>query len=324
MKSAIQAALLTALMMGCATESVEMVSTTDQQARAAEGSLVAFGILDFLNDAGTTVAILDDDVPLNSRTAANVIAWRNGPDGVFGTADDNLFNSLQEVDDVSWVGPAALSAIETYVAAFGWVPGEDDLLGDFDGVSFTYGEAFATLDLANTAAAAFIDDDLGLDSRAVTSILDARPVADMGTLAGLYYVGGSALKKLRDEAVAPVVEPVEPYEDWFTADEEMDIPDGDLDGVTIETSVGGVPDIPKSLTLSVEFIHDDLSQLSAVLVAPDGSTIVYDSFDADYSEIPIEGLDHIDPNGSWYLTVVDDTTGVEGVTRGWAVVVRSL
>lgn len=42
-----------------------------------DGTPEAVGVLRFLNDASTTLGVLDDDVPLPSNAAANVIAHRN-------------------------------------------------------------------------------------------------------------------------------------------------------------------------------------------------------------------------------------------------------
>ncbi len=45
---------------------------------------------------------------VHSRAAENLVAHRDGPDGVFGTDDDALFATIAEVDAVSWVGPVAI------------------------------------------------------------------------------------------------------------------------------------------------------------------------------------------------------------------------
>jgi hypothetical protein len=87
-----------------------------------------------------------------------------------------------------------------YASRTGWVPGAEDLLGVYDGVSFTVDQADATIALANSLSAEVLDDDLGLNSRAVDSIMHARPVATIDGLSRLYYVGGSALRTLKDAA----------------------------------------------------------------------------------------------------------------------------
>ncbi len=82
-----------------------------------------------------------------------------------------------------------------------WVPGGADLLGVYDGVSFTVEEADATLELVNSVSAEVLDDDLALNSRAVESIMRARPLETVDSLSRLYYVGGSALRTLKASAI---------------------------------------------------------------------------------------------------------------------------
>ncbi|WP_284665367.1 hypothetical protein [Myxococcus sp. SDU36] len=63
--------------------------------------------------------MLDIDVPLDSDAAQNLIAYRNGPDGVASTADDRHFVSIDQVDAVPQVGASALAALEAYARATG-------------------------------------------------------------------------------------------------------------------------------------------------------------------------------------------------------------
>jgi hypothetical protein len=75
-------------------------------------------VLDFINDESTTFELLDIDVGLDVRAATNIIAHRNGPDGVLGRGQDDLFDSKQELDDIYWVGPVGLAKIEAYVYGY--------------------------------------------------------------------------------------------------------------------------------------------------------------------------------------------------------------
>ncbi len=181
------------------------------------GSAEDVGVRAFLNDATTTFSLLDVDVALDRRAAENLIAHRDGADGIFGTSDDNPFDSLEEVDAVPQVGPATLARIAHYAAAHGWVPAGDELLGIYDGVSFTVDEAAATLALANEADGVWLDDDLGLDRRAVDSILEARPIPSVLALSELYWVGGAALSALR-QAAAGDPDPARPDATRFASD----------------------------------------------------------------------------------------------------------
>lgn len=78
------------------------------------GSPEAKAILALVNDGAVSFEELDDAARLNARSARNIIAHRNGPDGEFGTEDDDLFDNLTELDDVSFVGPVALRTLLEY------------------------------------------------------------------------------------------------------------------------------------------------------------------------------------------------------------------
>ncbi len=63
----------------------------------------------YLNEGVTRDALLE--AGLHDRAAENLTKHRDGADGAFGTDDDDLFDSLEEVDAVSYVGPAAFSQL---------------------------------------------------------------------------------------------------------------------------------------------------------------------------------------------------------------------
>ncbi len=54
---------------------------------------------------------------VHARAAQGLVARRDGADGTFGTADDRRFESIAEVDAVSWVGPVALRELVEGVRA---------------------------------------------------------------------------------------------------------------------------------------------------------------------------------------------------------------
>jgi len=164
------------------------------------GTPESVGLLDFLNDAATDFEVLDLDVGLDRRAAGNLISHRNGGDDLFGTSDDDLFSSVREVDSVRWVGPRSIEHMVEFAAFQGFVPTGTDYLGTWDGVDFTVNQADATLVLVNSATESELDDDLGLNSRAVDSIIEAGELESVQELAELYYVGKSALKILKGAA----------------------------------------------------------------------------------------------------------------------------
>ncbi|MFK7988121.1 MAG: phospholipase D-like domain-containing protein [Sandaracinaceae bacterium] len=53
---------------------------------------------------------------IHSRAANNLVSHRDGADGAFGTADDDLFDDIAEVDGVSWVGPVAIRQLVASIA----------------------------------------------------------------------------------------------------------------------------------------------------------------------------------------------------------------
>ncbi len=203
------------LLVGCVAPSgpdADLVAVDVVTFPVADGSPEAIGILALLNDGDTTDALLDFDVALDARAAGNLIAHRDGGDDLFGTSDDDLFGDMAEVDAVRWVGNSAINKMAAYALEHGYVPVEDDVLGTWDGVQFTTTEAEATIDFANDASHDLLDHDLGLDRRAADSIVAAQPIASVAQLAGLYYVGNTALNILKDAALAidEVVEEPEP------------------------------------------------------------------------------------------------------------------
>ncbi|WNZ60936.1 hypothetical protein QEG98_34240 [Myxococcus sp. MxC21-1] len=98
-------------------EAAEALATHTQA--LLTGTPASTGVLAFLNSRSTTVTVLDIDAPLDSDAAQNLIAYRDGPDGVASTADDRHFVSIAQVDAVPQVGTSALAALEAYARATG-------------------------------------------------------------------------------------------------------------------------------------------------------------------------------------------------------------
>ncbi len=160
-----------------------------------EGSAEAVGLLNFLNDESTGFDTLDIEARLDKRSAAGLIHHRNGPDGVVGTWDDNRFDSVEEVDAVKWVGAGAINRMIGFAFENGWIPADDDLLGVYDGVTFTVDQADAVLNLVNHIS---LDElDAYLNRRAANNIILARPLVSLEALAAVRYVGGHALGTLK-------------------------------------------------------------------------------------------------------------------------------
>jgi hypothetical protein len=200
-----------ALCAGCATAPLDL-ETGDHA--ITNGTPEAIGVLDLLNAPTTDITLLDKDAGLNVRSARNLMLHRNGWDGIVGTYDDNLFGDIEEVDSVRWVGPTAIAQLVDFAAASGFIPAGEDILGTWDNVTFTVLEAEAVISYVNEASHSILDHEVGLDRRAANSIVAAQPVATVDELAGLYFVGTTALEALIEVAVVPV----EVTSDDFVAD----------------------------------------------------------------------------------------------------------
>jgi hypothetical protein len=182
-----------ALCAGCATAPLN-IETGDHA--ITSGSPEAIGVLDLLNDPATDIELLDKDAGLNVRAARNLMHHRNGWDGILGSYDDNPFGDIDEVDSVRWVGPSAIASLVEFAADEGFIPEGADILGTWDNVTFTVEAADAVLAFVNDSDQSTLDHEVGLDRRAADSITAALPIASVEELAGLYFVGTTALEAL--------------------------------------------------------------------------------------------------------------------------------
>jgi hypothetical protein len=76
----------------------------------------------------------------------------------------------------------------------------NDVVGVYEGVAFTGLEAQQVLAYVNTVSLETLDIDAGIDIRAARSIVEARPIAHVATLAELYFVGEATLALLKSAA----------------------------------------------------------------------------------------------------------------------------
>jgi subtilisin-like proprotein convertase family protein len=129
----------------------------------------------------------------------------------------------------------------------------------------------------------------------------------------------------------------------------INIPDNQISGVEIPISVVGAAN-PASRLFSVRIdsvTHEDLSQLSFQLVAPDGSTIILTQFNSGVESyflntefsmstsnlinhftepytgvfLPLESFVNFSGNsdGTWYLRVIDLVPGSQGMLHKWSI-----
>ncbi len=166
-----------------------------------DGTPEADGVLAMLNDAGTTLTVLDDDASLDRRAATNIIAHRNGADGLFGSSDDDPIDTIIELDAISYVGDSAIARLNNYAVTTGWVEPDADVIGVWDDVPFSAAEIDAVLSLVNSVRLPTLDVEVALDSRAAANIIAAQPLASMDELSACGYVGQSAMAKLKSYAI---------------------------------------------------------------------------------------------------------------------------
>jgi phosphatidylserine/phosphatidylglycerophosphate/cardiolipin synthase-like enzyme len=139
--------------------------------------------LDYVNDPATTS---DDLIALGmySLGARNLVAYRDGADGLPGTPDDELLESMGEVDNVPYVGPSSIAALEAH----------GNLLCEPARVIFSpqwydeshLSEVIARLDGAATSA------DIAMYSLSDHGVLDAiERAANRGVSIRVLYQGAS-------------------------------------------------------------------------------------------------------------------------------------
>jgi hypothetical protein len=251
-----QIAVLGSLFCACAVEPEVAIAPEGAGSFRVitEGTPEAAGVLALLNDRSTTVNLLDIQVALDARAARAIVAHRNGGDGRFGTADDNRFDTIAEVDGVPRVGDATLQLILNYAAANGWIPSGDPVYGTVEGVQLTVYEATDVLRVANGATFTELDIDAGLDARAAQGILDNRPYGLVEDVAAAPYIGASALRKLVSygrvtpiilvdgETSLPVLE-IATAGLWFTSESDYPLDIWGLPAPAVPMTTGNADDL---------------------------------------------------------------------------------
>jgi DNA uptake protein ComE-like DNA-binding protein len=194
------------------------VEEPDTEPRLALASHEEALILELVNAPDTDLALLDVDARLEARAANNIIELRNGPDGIYPTLDDYLFESMEDLDAVPYVGNTALAALRDF--ALTHQPGPGAIL---EGVQFTGKQSEAVLWGVNQASVEYLDHEVELDPRAAEGLVANAPYDDLQQIADIAYVGGASLEKLRHHANA-----------WLAAMEGDVSQAGTYDGVTFD------------------------------------------------------------------------------------------
>lgn len=211
--------LVLALVLPACGGEIDEAFTAGSSEPIAFSAADAARILDLVNYPGTTLETLDIGARVDSRAAANIIAHRDGADGLALTADDDLFDDLAELQALSYVEGQALARIHEF-ARQNPPPASEAV----EGVQFDGWEAEAVLFGVNTATMRELDEVAGLDSDAATSLLALRPFTSVSQMGAAAYVGPTALRVLRARSTT--------WWGWRASPEA-----GIYDGVTFEEPV---------------------------------------------------------------------------------------
>lgn len=90
-----------------------------------EGSAAALSVLALVNDRDHDATGMRTVARLDSRAARNVLAHRDGPDGAPRTDDDDLFDTIAELDAVPRIGPATLRKLRDAAEAAGYLAAQE-------------------------------------------------------------------------------------------------------------------------------------------------------------------------------------------------------
>ncbi len=72
-------------------------------------------VLEVVNESTATVETLKSAAKMDRRAADGIVSHRLGPDKLAGTADDDLFDDLAELDAVEYVGPRTLDYLVGFI-----------------------------------------------------------------------------------------------------------------------------------------------------------------------------------------------------------------
>ncbi len=169
-----------------------------------EGTPEAVGLLKRLNHETTTTAVLVEGAGLDPAAAEALTDHRLGADGVFGTDDDGVFETLLDIEEVWALTPSDIDRLQAWLADTGWIPRETDTLGTWLGIEFSAATAWATLELTNHATPQFLATDVGLEQPVIDTLLAARPLMSVAHLASLDVIDHHRLQRLKETACAVV------------------------------------------------------------------------------------------------------------------------
>jgi hypothetical protein len=242
-------------------------------------------LLDFVNYPDTSEQLLDATVKLDARAAKNIVAARNGADGVYPSADDAPFKSTAELDAITYVGSATLAKLQAYAIAHP-APSSETV----EGVTFSGWQSVAVVWGVNHSTSSELDAIL--DARAAKSLAAGAPFTTVAKMGPLAYVGPSALAALRDHAAA-----------WWTASK----------GFTLdETTRANEAELLKESLTDEGFVEDVIQPLAGN--NSEGVAIVQAlENEIDVLTKPLVGKSYADQNAA--IAAIDAAAPVKQLTK---------
>jgi phosphatidylserine/phosphatidylglycerophosphate/cardiolipin synthase-like enzyme len=115
-------ALLSSVAFGCD----DGVGENEENATEVlqEGSPAALSVLALVNDPATTAATLKD-AKVTSTTAKAIFKHRDGADGVVRSGDEDLYDTVAELDAIKGVGPATLKNLKAQAEKLGYLEAQE-------------------------------------------------------------------------------------------------------------------------------------------------------------------------------------------------------
>ncbi len=241
---------------------------------------------DLLDSRVCEDAINDADTCQSGRACTGCTDTDTRADGV----------DADEISAYAYFGASAAADLLAFVQADGSC-GEPDLL--VEGVPMSAEEAAEVLVVANSASLIELDQDAGLDARAASNIVAARPLADTDELAAVSYVGASALELLLDYSAV-----WEPTEEEATEEEACSLTiatssDDDATDMTQLLAIATTMDDAYAQVIAMQLSGcsawtDDAAAVEAVTIA------IHDaSFWWTWGELPASYLDITGPTAGY-------------------------
>lgn len=315
------------------------------------GTNEAQAILAFANEA--TLEQLDDDARLDARAARNIVMYRDGADGQLGTEDDNLFDDLAELADISYVGESAFGDLMAYALANGYSPQvyeynpEAERFVEVRMTTDWVAEQHQSADRTDTIIDRYTHHDTYhyiLELSAEGEVIGGEWVGESNinhpdfvwlptrAISGNPNIDIDEVRDMIEEGRRAVLGDEEPEAEQlaFSSDEVVAIPDYDPEGATSTITVDreGTVDTVK---LDVEISHTYRGDLVVELRHGGIAINVFDGSDAaeawsddlSLQGVEVDGFHGSELSGDWELVVLDTYRMDIGQIENWTLTVEA-